>query len=760
MLAADQPGKISLPFADSGDKRVIPVPSQVSITPGAASYETGFPPKTMLPLSSGGIPPDGFDFNGVLYDITSIQRWQSAGGQFKYDAAFATAIGGYPLGARLLNTAGTDTWVNLVDSNSTNPDAGGAGWTSSTVNIFKFLTAAEIIDCLARTQTIDLTAKIQAAINTGLSLDFIDGDFRCDGKLLFNQSDVTYTGKNATLVFNGPNTTRLADVSGANNDFVGLKFDGNGLQPKVCLIYLMPNTTRPRFFYCETRNLIGTVKGNNITNHMYGHLISPYAVTEFLFYGCKWLDITKYNNGVVGGAAAIGEGFVGGVFIGMNDDLLAPVTAQPIPTSGTITDCVMDNIQTILAAGLSDANRLGFDDGDGIRFYGDAAGANQAIVTINNLYCKNVSKRGVKVSIVKGVIVNGLRVDNRGLPYFPVCVMKLESGTKAFDINGIAGAAPGWYQGIELNGGQDVVLDGLTVDYCQSGVYIDVVNDTVIKNVRVRHVNLANVSVEGFRNHSQAAVTSHTEFHFEDSRISCSGNNAAGILVEAANSGEGNFHVSNVQVYNGDVNIQGYGFKVSNLSIKITSNTYAGNTAGGALARFGPSPGGGSTAPAVVDGLIVDASGINTGYLSATRPWLLLFFSNSTTYSNIKLTVPEGLSVAYPHIDFTGNDSNIDGLTYFGPGGVQAGTTAVSLRWSIKNAVRQGNAACTVPFITVNAASQYYSFVNIDDFRPTTATSITSATATNGIAGNVQTRSSNGTPAVSGVAKTYNLNTF
>lgn len=129
MLASSIPSKIQLPFANTGTKNTIPVPSQISITPGAASYTDGFPPLTFTPLASGGIPPDGADMNGVLNAITAVQQWQSAGGNFKYDSAFSTAIGGYPAGSVLISSDGFTQWLNLSDNNTTDPDGGSsANW--------------------------------------------------------------------------------------------------------------------------------------------------------------------------------------------------------------------------------------------------------------------------------------------------------------------------------------------------------------------------------------------------------------------------------------------------------------------------------------------------------------------------------------------------------------------------------------------------------------------------------------------------------
>lgn len=134
MQLSGAPPKIVEPFAVNaapsgghGGKRTIPVPSQIGINPGAASYNDGFPPLTMTPLP-GGVVMSGLDMNGILNEATAIDNWMSAGASFQYDSVFSSAIGGYPKGARLLNAASTGFWTSIVDNNSTNPDTGGAGW--------------------------------------------------------------------------------------------------------------------------------------------------------------------------------------------------------------------------------------------------------------------------------------------------------------------------------------------------------------------------------------------------------------------------------------------------------------------------------------------------------------------------------------------------------------------------------------------------------------------------------------------------------
>lgn len=126
MLASAIPVKIQLPFAASGDKVAIPVPSQIAITDGRASFTTGFPPLNATPLSAGGVAPFWTDFNGLLNQVTAIQQWQSAGGIFKYDSDFSASIGGYPKGAILQSADGSTQWLCLADSNTTDPDSNSA----------------------------------------------------------------------------------------------------------------------------------------------------------------------------------------------------------------------------------------------------------------------------------------------------------------------------------------------------------------------------------------------------------------------------------------------------------------------------------------------------------------------------------------------------------------------------------------------------------------------------------------------------------
>lgn len=128
------PDRLTVAFAQSGTKNTIPVASQIGIVNGRASFTDGFPPLTMTPLSSGGVPPFGQDQNGILFALSVWLRWASAGGGVPFNTAFATdaAVGGHPKGARILRSDGEGYWLNTTDNNQTDPEATGVttNWVS------------------------------------------------------------------------------------------------------------------------------------------------------------------------------------------------------------------------------------------------------------------------------------------------------------------------------------------------------------------------------------------------------------------------------------------------------------------------------------------------------------------------------------------------------------------------------------------------------------------------------------------------------
>jgi hypothetical protein len=122
------PVKWYVPFANSDANRVeIPVTTSDATR---ASQQLGFPPLTMQPPESGGVPPQGEDFNGALNQVARIAWWVLNGGGWLYDSTFATNsnINGYPKGATLQAADFQGEWISTSDNNAVNPDTLGTGW--------------------------------------------------------------------------------------------------------------------------------------------------------------------------------------------------------------------------------------------------------------------------------------------------------------------------------------------------------------------------------------------------------------------------------------------------------------------------------------------------------------------------------------------------------------------------------------------------------------------------------------------------------
>lgn len=132
-MGAPVPPSVVAAFTFGGtvdvDYSIIPVPSQVGISPELASFTTGFPPATRTARTSGGIPPRGLDMNGILYMLSGHVTWVSAGNQYQFNADVVTIQTGYNVGAILQSaTDPTRFYLNLSANNVNNPDSVLTGW--------------------------------------------------------------------------------------------------------------------------------------------------------------------------------------------------------------------------------------------------------------------------------------------------------------------------------------------------------------------------------------------------------------------------------------------------------------------------------------------------------------------------------------------------------------------------------------------------------------------------------------------------------
>ena len=79
-----QPDYMPQPFANSGEKNVIPNSGGEVL--GNASYASGFPRITETPIELGGVPPQRKDFNGILNALSMFAFFAQSGGVYEYSA--------------------------------------------------------------------------------------------------------------------------------------------------------------------------------------------------------------------------------------------------------------------------------------------------------------------------------------------------------------------------------------------------------------------------------------------------------------------------------------------------------------------------------------------------------------------------------------------------------------------------------------------------------------------------------------------------
>lgn len=130
------PPSVVEPFCADGtagtDYTVIPVPTQIAVSPELASFSTGFPPATRLAKTAGGIPPRGKDMNGILRMATAHTAWVAAGGRYPFNSDVVSIRGGYPVGAVIQsNTNPLQCFLNMVANNTNDPNSVLTGWVSS-----------------------------------------------------------------------------------------------------------------------------------------------------------------------------------------------------------------------------------------------------------------------------------------------------------------------------------------------------------------------------------------------------------------------------------------------------------------------------------------------------------------------------------------------------------------------------------------------------------------------------------------------------
>ena len=216
-LPATDPGGVTLP---------IPVADQTGVLVGAASFETGFPPATMVdPESEGGVPPFGQDFNGIFYMLSAYCALLQAGQRVNWNQDASDAFTGYAIGAEVASVSAPGrTWTNVVDGNTNDPDVDATGWISSDPQYATLAPAAGQLDDLVLPGASDYAIDIDT---TAGNIDITGFVAQRNGQRLF----ISNTGANLLqfLSLNGgsaaANQMRAAtDLAAVENQTVTLQF--------------------------------------------------------------------------------------------------------------------------------------------------------------------------------------------------------------------------------------------------------------------------------------------------------------------------------------------------------------------------------------------------------------------------------------------------------------------------------------------------------------------------------------------------------
>lgn len=174
MNSSDIPARHSKAWAVNGSKNTIPTDSSsTTLNNGTATFDSGFPPLTMVAQNAGGIPPDGKDLNGALYSVTLKQQWQDMGGGYPFNSDFASAISGYPKGAMIQNSNLDGLWLSTTNNNNNSPENTNGvltGWVpvenyGNTVITGLGASSLTLTAIQAAKETIILSGRLTANIN-------------------------------------------------------------------------------------------------------------------------------------------------------------------------------------------------------------------------------------------------------------------------------------------------------------------------------------------------------------------------------------------------------------------------------------------------------------------------------------------------------------------------------------------------------------------------------------------------------------------
>lgn len=242
MNRTDSPAKQSKPFGVNGPRE--PILSTTPAGDNTASYDAGFPPITMILKSAGGLPPKGQDMNQILYELSALGRWASAGAKNTYDSAFATAIGGYPSGSYVLGDDLKTVYRCTTDGNTANPNTTTTGWAKVANDISDILG----LGTAATKNTGNGAGQIPTMAN------FTSGS----GWIKFPDGTIIQTGTSVAGYVGGPTDVSLPIAFTTEIRSIVASFDSAVAGANDCPAFACTNLTLAGFRLMSSRGNTGT----------------------------------------------------------------------------------------------------------------------------------------------------------------------------------------------------------------------------------------------------------------------------------------------------------------------------------------------------------------------------------------------------------------------------------------------------------------------------------------------------------------------
>lgn len=609
----------------------------------------------------------------------------------------------------------------------------------------------------------DDTLAVASAAGSGRAVFMGDYICRVTSKVILNQpSTKFFSNRSGGFLYDGPNTARLFDIVADDVSLEGVIIDGNSKQPRSGLVYVDEDVKSFNAKNNIIQNIYGEGWGTTPLNQMYAFLISLYGVENFEISGNIFRNIKKLNDGSLFPEVE-GIGFVGAICFG-NEDHSEPTKPQPVPTRGQIFGNQFDDIQTILAAGLSTADRIAYDDADAIRVYGNATGASTCEVIIDNNTFNKVSKRIVKSS-AKGVVVTNAEVYADRCQYPMVTAIKLNENNIVRGVNVYTTALKPLYTAFQYSGFAGVTNDYLNISkvmvtHCLNAWEIIAgSNADTLQNISITDFEFLNVYDLGITQQAPLPA-SQKNITIENGIILGGAVNAMGVNIPNALDGTCGVRMKQVYVKNAGVKITGDDLEIDGLKVVIDNSNFAGANANDPVVVI--TPGKGNTRKVNINNLTIDCPNINRNFTTAIRPWIVNIQADKLNLTNFSLSVPDDMDQTYTHARINGDDVKINGLDYYGPGWMAIGFTLSASRVDLRNVTRRGGGSSSSVFLYFgNASNSDILIEGVTDFRPTDQFTIQIASGARYVVNNVTSNTSNPTIVQhGGLAKTTNVQSF